>query len=71
MKKNKKTIVPPHEQGQKQVNYFTGLNNLTNNEGHPGNGLWMEFEDSYIRILSAGDTGKTVSNSIENRQLTC
>ena len=68
MKKNKKTLAPPREQGQKQANYFAGL---TNNEGHPGNGLWMEFEDSYIRILSAGDTGKAVSNSIENRRLTC
>jgi len=67
MKKNKKIIVPPHEPGQKQENYLIGLTN----EGHGGNGLWMEFEDSYIQILSGNDAGKAFSNGIESRQLTC
>ena len=48
MSGNKKTIVFPHETSQPGGNSFISVNN----EGLVQHDIWMEFEESYIEILS-------------------
>ena len=63
MKKTKITA-PSYEPGRCQENCFPGI--IT--EGFSGNGLWMEFEDSYIQILSGAEPVVEYSSNIENQQ---
>lgn len=42
--------------------------NAVSNESKFLHGLWMEFEDSYIRILSGIEPGVACCNSMESQQ---